>query len=205
MKKRNLNTLFLDVGGVLLTNGWDSSSREQAAQKFDLDLRELNNRHALTFDTYEIGKITLDDYLNRVVFYLPRPFSPQQFREFMFAQSQPHQEMIQFIKEIKKHYSLRTVAVSNEGRELVTYRVIQFHLKDFIDFFVFSGFVGLRKPDEDIFRLALGLSQVSPQEVIYIDDRLMFVEIANQMGMKGIHHKNFQETENILKNLYHFD
>ena len=125
------STLFLDVGGVFLTNGWDHHMREQAAQTFDLDLVELNKRHALTFDTYEIGSITLDVYLDRVVFYQPRPFSRESFKKFMFAQSQPYPEMIQLIRDLKQRYSLRTVVVSNEGRELMLHRIERFNLKEF--------------------------------------------------------------------------
>lgn len=194
-------TLFLDVGGVLLTNGWDRSMRERAAQKFNLDLIDLNQRHALTFDTYEIGKITLDVYLDRSVFYIPRNFSRDEFKEFMFSQSQAYPEMIQLIRDIKKRYSLRTVAVSNEGRELMNHRIHQFQLKEFIDFFVCSGFVGLRKPDNAIYHMALEMAQVKPQEVIYIDDRPMLAEIGGQLGMKAIQHKNIQQTQNTLKDL----
>lgn len=191
-------TLFLDIGGVLLTNGWDQSMREKTAQKFNLDLLDLNKRHSLTFDTYEIGKITLDVYLDRVVFYTPRKFSRDEFIEFMYAQSQPHSEMIKLIKEVKQKYGLRTVAVSNEGRELMLHRIHCYNLKEFIDFFVCSGFVGYRKPDESIYHLALDLAQVKPQEVIYIDDRAMFVEIGAQLGLQSIQHQNFQQTRNLL-------
>ena len=79
-------TLFLDIGGVILSNGWDHQLREKAAKKFGLDFMEMNQRHALTFDTYEIGKITLDEYLNRVVFYVSRSFSHEDFKEFMFGE-----------------------------------------------------------------------------------------------------------------------
>jgi putative hydrolase of the HAD superfamily len=192
-------TLFLDIGGVLLTNGWDHSMRERAANKFNLDLIEMNKRHALTFDTYEIGKITLDVYLDRVVFYTQRNFSREEFKDFIYAQSQAYPEMIQVIRDVKKHYSLRTIALSNEGCELMLKRIERFKLKEFIDFFVCSGFVGLRKPDETIYRMALDLVQVKPQEVIYIDDRLMLVEIGAKMGMQAIQHSNVEQTKIILK------
>lgn len=191
-------TLFLDVGGVFLTNGWDHNMRKQAAQQFNLDLVEFDKRHALTFDTYEIGKITLDVYLDRAVFYTHRSFSKQEFKEFMFAQSQPHSDMIQLIRDLKAKYSLRTVVVSNEGRELMLNRINRFHMKEFIDFFICSCFVGYRKPDIEIYRLALDLSQVQPQNVIYIDDRQMLVEIGSQLGMQSIQHKSYEQTKKLL-------
>lgn len=191
-------TLFLDIGGVFLTNGWDHNLRELAAHKFNLDLVEFNKRHALTFDTYEIGKITLDVYLDRVIFYIPRDFSRQEFKEFIFSQSQAYPEMIQLISDVKTRYSLRTIAVSNEGRELMNDRIIRFKLKIFIDFFICSGFIGLRKPDLEMYRMALEIAQVKAQEVIYIDDRQMLIEIGSQLGMQVIQHKEIQKTRNLL-------
>jgi putative hydrolase of the HAD superfamily len=191
--------LFLDIGGVLLTNGWDHSMREKAAQKFSLDLVEINKRHALTFDTYEIGKISLETYLDRVVFYIPRPFSREEFKEFMFAQSQAYSEMIQLIRDIKVRYSLQIIVVSNEGRELMLERIKRFQMREFIDLFICSAFVGLRKPDEEIYRLAFDIAQVEPQQVIYIEDRSMLAEIGRQLGMQAIEHKNFEQTQKLLK------
>lgn len=188
-------TLFLDVGGVLLTNGWDHHMRQKAAQKFQLDYDEMNGRHALTFDTYEIGKITLDEYLKRVVFYQPRSFTLEEFKEFMYAQSQPHSEMLHWIRETKAKHPFRTVVVSNEGRELMLQRIKRFKLKEFVDIFVCSCFVGLRKPDEEIYRIALDTAQVDPKEVIYIDDRPMLAEIGSKLGMKSIQHKTLEQTQ----------
>lgn len=196
-----ITTLFLDVGGVLLTNGWDHRMRERAAQQFNLDYKEMESRHALTFDTYEIGKISLDVYLNRAVFYEPRSFSKEAFKEFMFAQSQAYPDMINLIREIKDQYHLKVVVVSNEGRELMEHRIQKFHMKEFVDIFVCSSFVHLRKPDEDIYRLALDMAQVHPQEVIYIDDRPLLAEISRQLGFHAIWHTQVDQTHQLLTNL----
>ena len=124
-----IKALFLDIGGVLLTNGWDHNIRARAADKFGLDHEEMNERHHLTFDTYEEGKLSLDEYLNRVVFYEKRSFSHEEFKTFMYAQSQPFPEMIGLMGRLKTEHGLRIAAVSNEGRELTTYRVQQFELE----------------------------------------------------------------------------
>jgi putative hydrolase of the HAD superfamily len=182
-----------------LTNGWDRHLREKAAKKFNIDFEEMNNRHALTFDTYEIGKISLDEYLNRIVFYQPRPFSLNEFKEFMFTQSHSYPEMVQLIMNLKQQYSLRVVVVSNEGRELSVDRIQRFRMKEYVDVFVCSGFVGLRKPDVDIYRLAWDLAQVEPKEVIYIDDRPLLAEIGRQLGMQVIQHITFEQTQAVLK------
>jgi len=193
-----ITTLFVDIGGVLLTNGWDRYSRRDAVEKFNLDYDELNERHHLTFDTYEEGKLSLDEYLDRVVFYEDRPFTKQDFRDFMFEQSEAHSEMIQYIRDLKESNGLRITIVSNEGRELNDYRISTFDLHEFVDAFISSSFVHYRKPDEDIFRMALDVSQVDPEEVVYIDDRKLFVQIAGDLGINGIHHKGLDSTRKIL-------
>jgi len=195
-----VTALFLDVGGVMLTNGWDRKSREAAAKQFNLDLDELNDRHRMTFDTYESGKLSLDEYLNRSVFYKDRPFTLEQFRAFMFEQSVAYPEMIDLIKGLKAHYGLKIAVVNNEGRELNEYRIKTFYLNDFVDFFISSCFVHFRKPDADIWKIALDIAQVPREEVVYIDDRAMFVQVAQGLGLKGIVHnyKNVGATRDAL-------
>lgn len=196
-----ITTLFLDVGGVLLTNGWDHHMREKAAQVFNLDYSEMNARHALTFDTYEIGKITLDQYLDRIVFYQRRNFTREKFKEFMYAQSEAYPDMIKFVSELKSRYGFKVVALSNEGKELMEKRIERFRMKKFVDFFVCSGFVHLRKPDEEIYHIAFNMAQSRPEEILYIDDRLMLVEIGRQLGMHAIHHIKFEQTQNLIMDL----
>jgi putative hydrolase of the HAD superfamily len=198
MPTSSVTTLFLDLGGVLLTNGWDRVMRKLAAEKFGLDLEEMNERHHLTFDTYEEGKLSLESYLNRVVFYEKRSFSHDDFKGFMLAQSRPYQEMIDLICALKKRYGLRIAVVSNEGRELTIHRIEKFRLKEFVDFFVSSCFVHFRKPDEDIYRIALDMSQAAPGQVVYIEDRAIFVEVAQGLGIKGIIHVSYQSTRTEL-------
>jgi putative hydrolase of the HAD superfamily len=191
--------LFLDIGGVLLTNGWDHNMRRRAAEAFGLDYEEMNERHHLTFDTYEEGKHSLSTYLQRVVFYKDRPFTPEEFRSFMFAQSQPHSDMIDLVKRLKSRYELRIGAVSNEGRELTEYRIQEFELRTFIDFFISSCFVHFRKPDEDIYRIALDVAQVPPDRVVYIEDRAMFADVAQNLGIQSIHHVDYAATRKALR------
>ena len=189
-----ITTLFLDIGGVLLTNGWDHLARKRAATHFKLELAEMEDRHHLTFETYEEGKLTLEEYWGLVVFYEKRPFTRAQFRKFMFAQSRPYPNMIGLIRRLKAQYELRIIAVSNEGRELNAYRIRKFKLDGFVDTFVSSCFVHVRKPDADIFRLALDITQVPPDRVIYIENTPMFVQIAEGLGIRSILHADCRST-----------
>lgn len=197
-KKSTISTLFIDVGGVLLTNGWDRHSREHAAKIFKLDFKEMDDRHRLMFDTYEIGKISLEEYLQQVVFYKKRNFSKKEFQEFMFAQSQAFPEMIDLVAKLKSKYNLKVVVVSNEGKELTEYRIEKFKLRNCVDFFVSSCFVHFKKPDPEIFKMAIDLSQSKTTESLYIDDRELFVEAAETLGMHGLHHTDIVSTRKKL-------
>ncbi len=198
MSQPAIRSLFLDIGGVLLTNGWDRHSRQRAAEVFHLDYAEMDERHHLTFDTFEVGKLSLDDYLKRVVFYEPRSFSPDDFKKFMFEQSRPFPDMLQLMRDLKRRNGLKIAVVSNEGRELTVYRIGRFGLGDFVDFFICSCFVHFRKPDEDIFRIALDLAQCDPPQVAYVEDRSLFVEVADSLGIRGIRHKDYESTKRAL-------
>ena len=190
--------LFLDIGNVLLTNGWDQNLRRQTADKFGIQIDELNERHHLTYDTYEEGKLSLDAYLDRVVFYKKRRFTKEEFKEYILGQTRSFPKMIELIQELKQRYKLRIGAISNEGRELMKYRIEKFKLKQFMDFFIGSCFVHIRKPDLDIYRLALDVAQVDPHNVVYIDDRAMFVDVARSLEIRGVVHNGYASTKTAL-------
>jgi putative hydrolase of the HAD superfamily len=189
-----ITCVFVDIGGVLLTNEWDHHARQQAAANFNLDLAEMEERHHLNFNTYEEGKITLEEYLNRVIFYQKRSFSRTQFQNFMLAQSKPYPEMIELITQLKIRYGLKIVVISNTGRELNQYRIQKFKLDRFVDSFISSCFVHIRKPDTDIFRLALDVAQAQARQAIYIEDTSMFVQIAEDLGILSILHTGYSST-----------
>jgi putative hydrolase of the HAD superfamily len=199
MKKRpsrqfEITTLFLDVGGVLLTNGWDHHERRRAAKHFKLEWPEMEERHALNFETHEEGRMTFEEYLSRVVFYQKRPFTRAQFRSFMCAQSKPYLEVIKLVVQLKAQYGLKITVVSNEARELNTYRIRKFKLDGFVDTFISSCFVQLRKPDVEIFRLALDIAQAPARQVVYIENTPMFVQIAEGLGIRSILHTDYRST-----------
>jgi putative hydrolase of the HAD superfamily len=196
-----IQALFLDVGGVLITNGWDHALRKKTAETFQVDYEMMNNRHQLIFDTYETGKLTFDEYLKRIIFFEPRQYSLQDVKHFIFEAVRPFNDMINFVKEIRKEYNLKIGVVSNEGRELAVDRIHRFDLPSFIDFFIISSFVHFRKPDPDIYRLAIDVAQVPPSRIAYIDDRLLLIEVAKGLGLQGIHHKSVESTEAALRML----
>ena len=189
-----ITALFVDVGGVLLTNGWDHLARRRAAKNFKLQWAEMEDRHRLVFETHEEGKITFEEYLGRVVFYKKRAFTRSQFRRFMFAQSKPYSRMINLVAQFKVRHGLKIVVVSNESRAVNAYRIRKFKLDRFVDTFISSCFVHIRKPDADIFRLALDIAQAPAQQVVYIENTPMFVQIAQGLGIRSILHTDYKST-----------
>jgi len=187
-------TLFLDVGGVLLTNGWDHHARRRAAKHFNLEWAEMEERHRLNCETHEEGKLSFEYYLDRVMFYRKRPFTRSQFKRFMFAQSQAEPGMIELFAQLKMRHGLRIAVVSNESREVNAYRIRKFKLDKLADSFVSSCFVHLRKPDVDIFRLALDIAQTQARQVLYVENTPLFVEVAEGLGIRSILHTDYQST-----------
>jgi putative hydrolase of the HAD superfamily len=106
--------------------------------------------------------------------------------------------MIRLLGALKRQYGLKLIAVNNEGRELNDYRIRQFGLDQLFDAFLSSCYVHFRKPDTDIFRLALDVAQVPAGQVVYIDDRKLFVQVAGSLGMHCLHHTHEASTRQRL-------
>jgi putative hydrolase of the HAD superfamily len=200
-KTTGITCVFLDIGGVLLTDGWDHLARRRAAKNFKLEWAEMEDRHLLTFEIFEEGKITLDEYLSLVVFHQKRSFTRNHFRRYMFAQSKAFPEMLGLVAQLKLKLGLKIAIVSNEARELNANRIEKFSLDRLADCFISSCFVHMRKPDTDIFRLALDIAQVRPAQVVFIDNTPMFVQIAGGLGIQGIVHTDSRSTRTKLSGL----
>ncbi len=198
---RQINTIFWDVGGVLLTNAWDRAQRERALEQFKLDEEEFGDRHEMVISSLERGKISFDEYLDRTIFYRPRPFAREVFKDYVFSLSQPHREVLALAEELAKSGKHFMGTINNESRELNLYRIQTFGLRDIFSTFVSSCFVGLRKPEEGIYRMALEITQKSPQDCCFIDDRALNLEYARQMGMHTIEMQDVEQLRRELRKL----
>ncbi|MGB6132738.1 MAG: HAD-IA family hydrolase [Acidobacteriaceae bacterium] len=202
MKKATAITcVLLDIGGVLLTNGWDHLVRRRAAANFKLEWAEMEARHRLTFEVYEEGKLTMDEYLALVVFHEKRSFTPAQFRNFMFAQSKSFPKMIALVSQLKLELGMKIAIVSNEGHEMNAYRVRKFKLDRLVDTFISSSFVHARKPDVAMFQFALDIAQVPASRAVFIDNTPMFVQVAESLGIRSILHTGCRSTRERLSAL----
>ena len=197
----NVNAIFWDVGGVLLSNAWDRAQRQRALQKFGLDEVEFDDRHDMLVSSFERGKITLDEYLERTVFYRPRPFTAEEFRDFMFSLSQPNDDVLELARTLRSSCRYLMATVNNESAELNLYRIGTFGLQEIFDLFVSSCFVGLRKPEDGIYRMALEITQRPAEECCFVDDRPLNLDSASRMGMQVIRMQNAQQLRSDLQKL----
>jgi len=196
-----ISAIFWDVGGVLLTNGWDRAQREKALEQFHLDREEFNDRHEMLVSSFERGKISLDEYLDRTIFYRSRPFTRDEFRQFMFALSQPKSDELALAQELSRSGKYLMSTINNESREMNLYRIEKFGLREIFDIFISSCFVGLRKPERDIYRLALEITQKVPAQCCFIDDRDLNLESAEKLGMQTIRMQTVEQLRQELRKL----
>ena len=185
-----ITAIFWDVGGVLLSNAWDREQRRRALERFKLDEAEFDDRHEMVISSFERGKISLGEYLERTIFYRKRAFTPEEFREYMFSLSQPLPDVLELARKLAKSAKYLMCSINNESQELNEYRIRKFGLREIFALFLSSCYVGLRKPEEGIYQLALEVTQKMPQECCFIDDRALNLEAAARLGMHTIRIEN---------------
>lgn len=196
-----INSVFWDIGGVILTNGWDHNSRAVAIETFKLDADEYRERHDLSFPAFDAGQITLNQYLDRTLFYKPRSFSREEFTAFMFAQSKEYAETRAVLTDVARSGKYYVASINNEPTELNNYRIEAFGLRKEFQAFFSSCYLGHRKPEETIYKIALEVSQRNPEKAAYIDDRPLNLENPRRLGMHAIHHQNAKQLRSDLKAL----
>ncbi len=188
-----ITTIFWDVGGVILTDGWDKRVRRSAAERFGLDWDDLEERHDLISANFETGRLSLDDYLNRTVFCRPRSFNKDDFRTFMFEQSKADDQNIDLARRIFQGRKYLLATINNESTELNEYRISKFSLRECFSLFFSSCFLRVKKPHKEIYLIALQVTQRSPAECLYIDDRELNIESARQLGMQTILYRSHRQ------------
>ena len=194
-----ITTIFFDIGGVLLTDGWGHASRRAAAEKFGLDWEEYTDRHENVAHAIETNRISLEEYLTRAVFYRERSFTREEFRDFIFAQSQPHSEAIEIAARLAGSQKYFMATINNEILELNTYRIERFGLRSIFPIFFSSCFLGIRKPDLAIYRLALQVAQRKAEECLFVDDREVNLECPRELGLQTILYQSASQLRDALK------
>ena len=195
MKHEGIKGMLVDVGGVMMSNGWDRKLRQKVAAHFSLDYADFNERHALFNEILELGKISFPEYLSQVIFTKKREFTIDDVITYIKDALQPFPDMLELFRHLKREYGIKIGILSNESREFAIDRFKKIPVQDFVDYFLVSSFVGMRKPNPEIYELALDLLQIPIEKVIYVDDRAPFTEFATTLGIKSICHSDKQATE----------
>ncbi len=193
-----ITTLFFDIGGVLLTNGWDRHARRHCIDSFELDWEEFRDRHDFVAHDFETGRLSLRDYLERTVFYRERSFTEDDFITGMRAQSEALPGSLELLAELHRAgYVL--VTLNNESRSLNEYRIERFGLRRYFSTFLSSCYLGVKKPEPEIYRLALDLTQRSPEECLFVDDRALNLECARDEGLDGVQFTGVDQLRSALQ------
>ncbi|MGH7444864.1 MAG: HAD family hydrolase [Longimicrobiales bacterium] len=184
----NFTHIYFDIGGVLGTGGWDTGQRALAAEHFALDAGDFTQRHEEAVGMLEVGRMTLDEYLDVTVFDVPRAFSRAEFRAFMLAQSQPFPDTIAIARGLAGTGRYRMMTLNNESAELNVHRVQHFGLVDIFATFFSSCWMGASKPSRRIYEMALTMCQAKPEQSLFIDDREQNLPPARALGMHTVHY-----------------
>jgi len=197
----SIRGIFWDVGGVLLSNAWDHEQRALALEKFGVDPKEFHSRHEMVVSSFERGKIGLDLYLDKTIFYKSRSFTREAFKEMMFSLSTPIPGALDIARELAASEKYFMGTINNESRELNLYRIEKWGMRKIFRLFISSCFVGLRKPEPGIYQLAIETTQIAPEQCCFIDDRALNLESAQALGMKTIEMKDAAQLKRDLEAL----
>ncbi len=192
-------TLFFDIGGVILTNGWDTAARKKAAATFGLDYADFQTRHEMLKTAFETGRIGIDTYVKRAVFSQERPFSPDDFKAFMYESSDLLGDTLDWVRVLARTGRYRLFTLNNESRELHENRVSRFGLGGVFRAFFASCYLGQVKPDEEIYVNALGIAGASADAGLFIDDRALNVESAQAIGLHAVLFRGLDDLRARLK------
>jgi putative hydrolase of the HAD superfamily len=194
-----LPVILFDVGGVLLTNGWDHGERAEAVAHFALDGAEFERLHGPAYDAWERGTIDVASYMDQTVFTQPRSFTQEEFYQFLISGSKLLADSaLGILSELAASGKYLLGALNNEAREPNEFRFEHFGLNRYLEFRLSSCYVGLRKPEPAIYLRALDLLNRDADEVIFIDDRAENAAAAHAVGMDAI---QFLGAENLRSEL----
>jgi len=201
-----INQVLFDIGGVLGSNGWDREQRAVAVEKFALDGDDFQYRHEETVGAFESGQISLDEYLDVTVFWQPRAFSRDDFKQFMFSLSTPWADSLDVVRRLRQRIRgrptrVRMATLNNESRELNEYRIRYFGLCELFDVFFSSCWLGVRKPTRQIYERVLGMTQADPASSVFVDDREQNLAPARALGMQTIHFTSADQLSRSLAGL----
>ncbi len=197
-----IRAIYWDIGGVLLTNGWDHQERARVLAQFSIPRDEYEARHPDANDRWERGELSDEEFLKQTVFFKERSFTPAQFLQAVREQSQwlPGGAK-NVIAAVRQNNKLKMAMLNNESGPLNGYRIEKFGLSEYFDGFFCSAYLGMRKPEPRIFRAAAALLHFRPEECAFVDDRESNCAAAAEVGMHAIQYKGEDALKDALRAL----
>jgi len=195
----DIRHIFFDIGGVLGSNCWDREQRQRAVERFDLNLEDFQWRHEEVVAEWEEGRITLDEYLDIAVFNTQRPFSREEFVDFMYSQSVPDKATVQIARALSGDSRFTLMTLNNESEELNVYRIEMFGISEIFEAFLSSCWLGVRKPMPRIYSRALGIAHAEPASSLFIDNLQQNLTPASSLGMNVILFKSASQLRSDLE------
>ncbi len=197
-----INTILLDVGGVLLTNAWDRQQRDAVLARFGLDSVDFELRHAEVAEPWERDEIGVEEYLRRTVFFQSRAFSQGEFLDAIRAESALLSDSaLGIVRQLAASEEYVLATVNNESRAMNEYRLKRFGLEQVFSAFFTSCYLGVRKPDRRIYQITLDVLQREPEDVVFIDDREENVAAAASLGIHALRYEGSAQLANELARL----
>lgn len=187
-----IKAVIFDFFGVLVGDGFDATYRQAGGdpekdRQFIEDL--LNQANS--------GQISVDDFRAKICQKLN--ITVNKYEEAISQAETPNQALLDFIKQLKRRY--KTAILSNVNTGGLERRIERRILEEHFNVIVASADVGYMKPQSEIYNLTAGRLGVKPQECVFIDDRLGYVEAAKAVGMKAILFRNFGQMKTELVRL----
>jgi len=197
-----IRAIYWDIGGVLLTNGWDHEERARVLEQFAIPRDEYESRHEEANDRWERGELSDEEFLKQTVFFKERSFTPEQFIQAVREQSKwlPGGAK-NVIAALRKNNGLKMAMLNNESGPLNDYRIATFGLAEYFDGFFCSAYIGMRKPKPRMFRSGTAMLHFQPEECAFIDDRDKNCAAAAGVGMHAIQYKGEEALRDALRAL----
>jgi putative hydrolase of the HAD superfamily len=202
-----IRAIYWDIGGVLLTNGWDHEERARVLAQFAIPREEYDARHEEANDRWERGELSDDEFLQQTVFFKERSFTPADFIRAVREQSKwlpgGAKNVIAALRQsnLPNSGGLKMAMLNNESGPLNDYRIEKFGLAEYFDGFFCSAYLGMRKPEPRIFRAGAAMLHFKPEECVFVDDRDKNCAAAAEVGMHAIQYKGEEALKDALRAL----
>lgn len=202
MKKSGFVCEFflLDLGNVLVKFDHGILARKLAAlSKRPVTSIVLQFIRSGLGELYDEGKIPTEEFLRRAIASLELPFSPEELALHWNEIFSENPGMEALLRRIHKRFPVYVISDTNPLH--FEYVKERFPVMKWVDEFILSYQIGVRKPSPRIFEEALRRAKKSAGNTFFADDRAELVRAAGKMGFHAYQFRDTQAFESELLRL----